>query len=104
MDLATSDGLPPVRPLWFAYPDDESARGVDDQFLLGADLLAAPIVHAGAIERPVYFPSGDDWRNVWTGDVHSGGTTALISAPLEFMPLFERVGSGLGIDSGWLAT
>lgn len=103
LDLSTSEGIPPVRPLWFSYPDDASAVRVDDQFLLGADLLAAPIVHAGAIERTVYFPSGDDWRDVWSGEVHAGGSTALISAPLERLPLFERAGSGVGVESKWFA-
>jgi alpha-glucosidase (family GH31 glycosyl hydrolase) len=104
MDLATSDGLPPVRPLWFAYPDDESARGVDDQFLLGTDLLAAPILHAGAIQRTVYFPSGDDWRDVWSGMVFVGGSSAEIAAPLDRFPLFERVGGELGVTGDWFAS
>jgi alpha-D-xyloside xylohydrolase len=103
LDLSSSEGVPPVRPLWFSYPDDASAVRVDDQFLLGTDLLTAPIVHAGATERTVYFPSGDDWRDVWSGDLHAGGTTALIAAPLERLPLFERVGSGLGVTSEWFA-
>jgi alpha-D-xyloside xylohydrolase len=104
MDLATSDGLPPVRPLWFAYPDDESARGVDDQFLLGADLLAAPILHAGAIQRTVYFPPGDDWRDVWSGTVFAGGSSAEIAAPIDRFPLFERVGGELGVTGDWFAS
>jgi alpha-D-xyloside xylohydrolase len=101
MDLATSDGLPPIRPLWFAYPDDEAARGVDDQFLLGQDLLAAPIVHAGAIERTVYFPAGDSWRDVWSGLVFAGGSFAEVAAPIDQFPLFERVGSELGVTADW---
>jgi alpha-glucosidase (family GH31 glycosyl hydrolase) len=101
MDLATSDGLPPIRPLWFAYPDDEAARAIDDQFLLGRDLLAAPIVHAGEIERTVYFPAGDSWRDVWSDTVFAGGSFAEVVAPIDRFPLFERVGSELGVTVEW---
>jgi alpha-glucosidase len=88
-------GLPPMRPLWFAYPADTRASLVDDQFLLGADLLVAPVVHEGQRSREVYFPQGDAWLDWWDGSRHEGGTSAKVAAPLERLPLFIRAGASV---------
>jgi alpha-glucosidase len=88
-------GLPPMRPLWFAYPADTRASLVDDQFLLGGDLLVAPVLHEGQRSREVYFPQGDAWVDWWDGSRHEGGTTAKVAAPLERLPLFIRAGAAV---------
>jgi alpha-D-xyloside xylohydrolase len=100
---AASTGVPSVRPLWFAFPDDAEAVSVDDQFLVGDTLLVAPILWPAAQGRNVLFPAGKDWRNVWTGMVHSGGTTSWIEAPLSQIPVFEVVDGALGVDASWFA-
>ena len=51
-------GAPLMRPLAYHYPKDEAARNIDDQFLLGRDILVAPILQRGKRERVVYFPEG----------------------------------------------
>jgi alpha-glucosidase len=86
-------GIPPLRPLWFAYPGDVRASLVDDQFLVGGDLLAAPVVHEGRTRRDVYFPRGDAWIDWWDGTRHAGGTVAQVAAPLDRLPLFIRAGA-----------
>jgi alpha-glucosidase len=86
-------GLPPMRPLWFAYPGDARASLVDDQFLAGGDLLVAPVLHEGQTTRDVYFPQGDAWIDWWDGTRHAGGTSAQIAAPLDRLPLFIRAGA-----------
>src|SRR5262245_17397015 len=53
---ANEEGLPVVRPLFFADPRDPRLRTVDDAFLLGEDLLVAPVVDELAEERTVLFP------------------------------------------------
>ncbi|ALK99353.2 TIM-barrel domain-containing protein [Massilia sp. WG5] len=88
-------GLPPMRPLWFAYPGDTRASLVDDQFLLGGDLLAAPVLHEAQRSREVYFPKGDAWIDWWDGSRHEGGSSAMVAAPLERLPLFIRAGAGV---------
>jgi alpha-glucosidase len=88
-------GLPPLRPLWFGYPADTRASLVDDQFLLGGDLLVAPVLHAGQTSREVYFPQGDAWIDWWDGARHAGGTVAKIAAPLDRLPLFIRAGAAV---------
>lgn len=88
-------GTPPMRPLWFAYPGDVRASLVEDQFLLGGDLLVAPVLHEGRTSREVYFPKGDAWVDWWDGSRHQGGTAAIIRAPLDRLPLFVRAGASI---------
>jgi alpha-D-xyloside xylohydrolase len=90
MRAAAATGLPPMRPLFLEFPDDERAWEVDDAFLLGPDLLVAPVTAAGARERAVHLPAGARWTDAWTGREHPGGQTVTVAAPLERIPLFVR--------------
>jgi alpha-glucosidase len=95
--LAQSEaaGLPPMRPLWFAYPTDAAALLNDDEFLVGRDLLVAPVVREGETKRRVYFPKGDTWFDWQDGTRHGGGTFADVAAPIERLPLFMRAGASI---------
>jgi alpha-D-xyloside xylohydrolase len=86
-------GAPPMRPLFFDFPEDPGAWDVDDQFLLGPDVLVAPVYEAGARARRVYLPSGTGWLDPATKAVLKGGTTLDAEAPLERIPVFVREGS-----------
>jgi len=89
-------GLPVMRPLWFNYPADYNTYAPTlplEQFLVGDDLLVAPVLTEGTTKRPVYFPKGDAWVDWWTGARYEGGTSALIDAPLSRLPLFARAGA-----------
>lgn len=91
-------GAPVMRPLWFEYPQDFATYNPapqSEQFLLGRDLMVAPVLTQGATKRGVYFPKGDAWVNWWTGERHEGGTFATVDAPLERLPLFARVGANI---------
>ncbi|MBB5801925.1 alpha-D-xyloside xylohydrolase [Saccharothrix ecbatanensis] len=90
MRAAAETGLPPMRPLFLEFPDDEGAWEVDDAFLLGPDLLVAPVTAAGARERTVHLPAGARWTDAWTGHEHAGGQTLTVAAPIERIPLFVR--------------
>ncbi|MBB6695389.1 DUF5110 domain-containing protein [Cohnella xylanilytica] len=89
---ATSTGLPIVRPLLLEYPEDANVANLCDQFLLGRDLLAAPILRPGTTARSVYLPEGV-WLDFWTGERLEGGRFVLAQAPLEVMPLYVRAGA-----------
>jgi alpha-glucosidase len=89
---AAQTGLPIMRPLALAFPHDARTYSLDDQFLLGDALLAAPVGHPGQTARQVYLPGGP-WYDFWTGERHSGEVTA--AAPLERMPLYVRAGAVL---------
>ncbi|MCV2351468.1 glycoside hydrolase family 31 protein [Paucibacter sp. Y2R2-4] len=88
-------GLPPMRPLWFAYPHDTQVSLIEDQFLLGADLLVAPVLQEGKLQRQVYFPKGDAWIDWWDGRRYEGGSLLTFKAPLNRLPLFIRAGASV---------
>jgi alpha-glucosidase (family GH31 glycosyl hydrolase) len=90
---ATRTGMPVIRPLLLAYPRDEAARDLSDQYLYGPELLVAPVVEKGAQERALYLPEGR-----WLDDhdrttVHAGGRTIRAQAPLSRIPVFVREGA-----------
>ena len=93
------DGQPVVRPLWFEYAADRQTYLIDDEYLVGRDILVAPVVREGERKRRVYFPAGDDWRDWFSGEIYKGGTYAEIEAPLEKLPVFARVGAVIPTQS-----
>ena len=84
-------GLPPFRALVMDYPYDPETWAIEDQFLIGDSLLAAPVI-AGQQSRSVYFPDGE-WYDFWTGRRLVGKQRAQIDAPIEQIPLFVKSGS-----------
>jgi len=90
---AHEKGLPPMRPLFVDFSQDEQAVRVDDQFMLGPDLLIAPVVEKGARQRQVYLPDGADWVDAWSGEILPGGIVVTTEAPLEKVPVYWRKGS-----------
>jgi alpha-D-xyloside xylohydrolase len=95
MRLAAEKGLPPMRPLFVDFPDDRACETVEDQFLLGPDILVAPVLAEGARGRRVYLPAGTEWTNAEKGTSHPGGEWREVEAPLESVPVFLKAGSGL---------
>ena len=82
-----------MRPLLFDFPDDERAWTGDDQYMLGPDILVAPVTHAGARTRTVYLPEGATWLDPAAGVVHEGGSELSADAPLARIPVFLRAGT-----------
>ena len=91
---AYDTGLPLCRPLYLEHPDEPEAYRFD-QYLLGRELLVAPITSpaiGGVAKRSIWFPPGQ-WEDWFTGEVYAGGRTVDYDCPLERMPLFVRRGS-----------
>lgn len=88
-------GLPMLRPLLLEFSWDAAAAAVDDQFLLGRDVLVAPICSeaAGTVARSVRLPQYANWYDWWTGDFHQGGQTIEVAAPPDRLPIFARAGT-----------
>lgn len=96
---AVRNGLPVMRPLVLEYPNDRRTFNLSDQYLLGSQLLVAPICRPGAEHRAVYLPEGV-WYDFWTGAKYEGGRHHLAHASLESIPLFVKAGSIIPMTSG----
>ena len=83
-------GTPLMRAMFYEFPSDPACTGLKDQYMFGSRYLVAPVMEAGARSRKVYLPKGE-WRDVDTGAVYEGGQNVRVDAPLERMPVFERV-------------
>lgn len=96
---AARTGLPVVRPLFLHYPDDETTYTIShQQFLVGADLLVAPVLESGRDAVAVYFPEGQ-WIHVWSGNSYGApkaGLRETVSAPVGKPAVFYRVESEVG--------
>ena len=98
MREAHEKGTPPMRPLFYDFPEDEAAWDVDDQFMFGGDILVAPVLEAGARSRTVHLPAGQDWVEVRSGKTFEGGRRVTVDAPLDSIPLFLKRGAGLSVE------
>jgi alpha-glucosidase len=96
LEEAHRTGVPPFRPLLLNYQDDPSTYNLDDQFMVGNDLLVAPIVKPDVTRRLVYLPAGS-WYDYWTNKKYAGGTMISVDAPLDVVPLFVRAGAMIPI-------
>ena len=93
LEEAHRTGVPLFRPLVLNFQEDEAVANLDDQFMVGDALLAAPVTRAAQREREVYFPTGL-WYDQWTGALASrGGETLTVRAPVDHLPLYVRGGS-----------
>ena len=91
MKEAHESGTPPMRPLFYEFPNDKNAWEISDEYMFGSDLLVAPVINDGEYEREVYLPLSDtEWIDVWSGIKYNGGQTVKCDAPLDKIPLFIK--------------
>ncbi|WP_136192610.1 glycoside hydrolase family 31 protein [Actinomyces procaprae] len=97
MAEASATGMPAMRTLFLDFPRDPAAWDVEDEFLLGSDLLVAPVTEPGVTSRPVYLPAGARWTEIHSGLTFEGGVTIETDAPQEYIPVFQREGGALAL-------
>lgn len=83
-------GIPVMRPLFFYYNDNTDYTEMYE-YLLGRDLLVAPVLDKGKTVNEVYFPD-DTWVHLWSGKEYIKGHH-IVQAPLGQPPVFCRKSS-----------
>ncbi len=91
---ARQNGLPVIRSMALAFPEEKAGWAFEEQYMLGPSLLVAPIIQAcGKVD--VYLPAGN-WHDLWHGTVYDGGrVVSFENFPLGEIPVFGREGSWL---------
>ena len=93
MQEAHETGSPVMRPVFYDFPQDKMAWEVQDAYMYGGDVLVAPIFESGASERAVYLPEGANWVDAESGEIHAGGQTVTVCAPIDVIPVFVKEGA-----------
>ena len=86
-------GEPIMRPLWYEFPNDKGTYLINDEYLVGKDVLVAPVVKEGVKTRGIYLPVGADWIDWWTGERLESGKTHYLQTPIDRLPIFVRGGA-----------
>ena len=104
MAQAAATGAPLARPLFVEFPADAESLDVWEEFMLGPELLVAPVFDAGASSVDCYFPplphDAGRWVHVWTGaPANATGTSpahVTVAAPLSEPAVFFKEHSATG--------
>ncbi|MFB7545261.1 alpha-xylosidase [Streptomyces zaomyceticus] len=104
---AHGTGVPVMRPMLLEFPEDPACRTLDRQYMLGPDLLVAPVLTRGG-EVEVYLPEGE-WTHLLTGEAVTGPGWRRETHALDSLPLYVRPGAVLPLgaddtrpDGEWL--
>jgi len=96
---ASEAGLPVVRHPYVHYPSDPEVPGLEHQFMVGTELMVAPVLDPDTDTVEAYLPAGG-WVHLWTGETHGSpgsGVYETVSAPIGEPAVFYREGSAEGI-------
>jgi alpha-glucosidase (family GH31 glycosyl hydrolase) len=88
-ESAIATGRPLMAGLFFDFAYDPEIWKVPHQYMLGRDLLVAPVTEPGASSWQVYLPAGT-WFEYWDGTPYEGGKWHQVAAPLDQIPVFRR--------------
>ncbi len=90
---AHRDGVPVLRPMVVEFPDDPACTYLDRQYMLGDDLLVAPVFSAAG-DTSYYVPAGT-WTHLLTGATVTGPAWVRERHPFDSLPLLVRPGAVL---------
>ncbi len=99
-EAASSTHMPIIAPTFYHFPNDLQCLADCDDFMLGTELLAAPVVNAGDTSRRVYLPQRTDgagWVDFYSGNKLAGGSWHELHAPLHRLPLVAREGARIEV-------
>jgi alpha-D-xyloside xylohydrolase len=85
--VALEEGLPLMRSLYLAFPEDRTTHYLDSQYMLGRSLLVAPVLNEDHTVE-FYLPGRRDWFDFYTGKKYAGSSWYSETVPLDKIPLF----------------
>ena len=88
---AAERGIPVMRPMVLEFPDDPAVAYLDRQYMLGRDLLVAPVFSADGTAE-FYLPAGT-WTSWWSGEAVEGGRWLRETHGFDTVPLYVRPGA-----------
>ncbi len=99
IEEAAETGLPVVRHPSIHYPDDPEVYELEKQFMVGPELLVAPVLDKGTEWVEVYLPAGR-WVHLWSGEKYGSGEglRTIVKAPIGEPAVFYKQGSEAGLD------
>lgn len=91
-------GLPMMQPCFLAFPKDSTCHHMTYQYMLGPDLLIAPIIDSAAhpdslAHRDVLLPKAAHWWDYWSRRQFNNGGRFKLSYALGRLPIFVRGGA-----------
>lgn len=90
---AYDTGLPLMRAMFLEFPDDMQCENLSSQFMLGANMLVAPVLEESSMVKKVYLPKGS-WVDYFHPDkIYPGKQWIDYPVTLETIPVFVRSGS-----------
>jgi alpha-glucosidase (family GH31 glycosyl hydrolase) len=95
---AIASGSPLMRPLYFDVADDARVWEHPLQWMLGDELLVAPVLEPGASTWDVYLPEGQ-WIDAFTGERLDGGRVVPRPVPIDELPVFVRAAAWSRLES-----
>ena len=94
MEEASRLGSPFTRSLMMHFPDDAVARKENSEFMLGENILVAPVFEEGATSRDVYLPGPAEWTHLWSNEKYSVDSSGMdlmdFSTPIGQPAVFIR--------------
>jgi sulfoquinovosidase len=98
MQEAAQYGYPICRPMFLEFPADVNTFNLNSQFMVGRELLVAPVLDPGKTAIKVYLPAGS-WVNIWTNAVFNSAGQFVTVVDLTDRPaVFYRQGSVVGLQ------
>lgn len=93
-EISAETGIPLMRAMIIEFPEDRKCRDIFDQYLFGSDLLVAPVVEEGKMERTVYVPEGM-WINIFNNKEYVGNREYTMESDVHEIIVLQRA------DSKW---
>lgn len=95
---ASAQGIPLMQSMAYAFANDNLAREYEYQYMLGRNMLVAPVTTTNAKQVEVYLPEGK-WYSLFDGTYYAGGKVYSVPCAVDEIPVFVKEGTVLPMNS-----